>query len=429
MNKSTTIFTIVMICLIAFFALYAQEAKKQKVIYKIKYKDPVLEKIRENNKQRQKDLQEETNKIREAQEESKEKRKQEEKEIRFDFTNIQKPASPDIFEKAFHFPPIRQYLTGTCWCFSTTSFLESEVYRLTGQKIKLSEMYTVYHEFLEKAQRYVKERGDSYFNEGSEGNVVMKIWEKYGVVPAEAYRGILKDDNLYDHSQMVSEMKAYLKYIKDHDFWNEDLVLESLKVIMNKYMDQTPERFFYNGKEMTPRQFLADVLKLNLDDYVVVISTLSYPFYAYGEYEVKANWWHSKDYYNVPLDQFYQIIKYAIRNDYTVRLNGDVSEPGYNGFEDAAIIPSFDIPREYIDQDAREFRFFNETTGDDHDVHLVGYTKIGDDYWFLIKDSASSAQHGKFKGYYFYREDYIKLKILTYIVHKDAVKAVINDFQ
>jgi bleomycin hydrolase len=224
-------------------------------------------------------------------------------------------------------------------------------------------------------------------------------------------------------------MRKYLRYVKENDYWDEDLVLSSLRLIMDKYMGRPPESFVYDSVQMTPQEFLANVLKLNLDDYACVMSTLSHPFYAYGEYEGAANWWQNKDYYNVPLGEFYQVIKFAIQNGYSVRLNGDVSEPGYNQFEDAAIIPTFEIPREYIDQSARELRFNNKSTSDDHDIHLVGYTRVGDYDWFLIKDSASSAQHGNFKGYYFYREDYVKLKMLTYIVHKDAIKHVVAQFQ
>ena len=38
-------------------------------------------------------------------------------------------------------PVISQGRTGTCWSFSSTSFLESEIIRLTGKQIDLSEMY------------------------------------------------------------------------------------------------------------------------------------------------------------------------------------------------------------------------------------------------------------------------------------------------
>ena len=88
-------------------------------------------------------------------------------------------------------------------------------------------------------------------------------------------------------------MQEYLKHIKSHDMWDEELVLSSLSLIMDKYMGKPPERFTHEGVEMTPQQFLTNVLQLNPDDYVCVMSTLSKPFYEYGEYEVEANWWHS----------------------------------------------------------------------------------------------------------------------------------------
>ncbi|HVP35700.1 MAG TPA: C1 family peptidase [Terriglobales bacterium] len=428
MNKFFSFFVII-ICSLVFYTASAQQAQRQVVKYEPKYKDPVDAEIKEKDKQAKKEQEAKTDAIRAAQEKSKEQKEKEEKEIRFDFTWVQKPASIDAFQKTFHFEPLRQYLSGTCWCFSTTSFFESEVNRLTGQKIKLSEMFTVYYEYLEKARRYVQERGESYFDEGSEGNVVMLVWRKYGIVPAEAYKGELDPDGRYDHSEMIAEMSSYLDQVKEKNLWDEELVVASLSLIMDKYMGRPPASFVYKGVQMTPQQFLAKVLKLNLDDYVSVMSTLSQPFYAYGEYAVAANWWHSRDYYNVPLDNFYQIIKYAIQNGYSVRLNGDITEPGFSPLENAAVIPSFDIPLEYIDQGSREFRVNNKSTSDDHDIHLVGYTRVGDYDWFLIKDSYAPTLQGEWKGYYFYREDYIKLKMLTYIVHKDAVKSVIKDFR
>ncbi|MBT8321143.1 MAG: aminopeptidase, partial [Eudoraea sp.] len=48
-------------------------------------------------------------------------------------------------------PVISQGRTGTCWSFSGTSFLESEIIRLTGEQIDLSEMYTVRNTYPKKA--------------------------------------------------------------------------------------------------------------------------------------------------------------------------------------------------------------------------------------------------------------------------------------
>ena len=82
-------------------------------------------------------------------------------------------------------------------------------------------------------------------------------------------------------------------------------------------------------------------------------------------------------------------------------LGGDVSEPGYLSRSDVAIVPTFDIPSEYIDDNARQFRFSNKTTTDDHGIHLVGYEHKDGKDWYLIKDSAAGSRDDvKNFGYY-----------------------------
>ena len=127
---------------------------------------------------------------------------------------------------------------------------------------------------------------------------------------------------------------------------------------------------------MTPQEFLKNETPLNMDDYVDVMSTSYYPFYTFQEFAVPDNWWHSKDYLNLPLDEWYGLILKAIKAGYSVGIGGDVSEPGKLGFQDVCFIPSFDIPAAYINQDAREYRIANDTTDDDHGIHLVGYSRV-----------------------------------------------------
>ena len=346
--------------------------------------------------------------------------------FRLDFSNIQKPSSPDEFTKYWHTLPISQAITGTCWCFSTTSFFESEIYRLTKREIKLSELYTVYWEYVEKARRYVQERGNSAFGEGSESDAVPRIWRKYGVVPADAYSGMLPGQKFHDHSKMAGEMIGYLTSLKNSNSWDEAAAIATIKSILNHYLGEPPTTVRINGKEMTPREYLEKVVKLNLDDYVSLMSLMEKPYNQFVEYEVSDNWWHSKDYYNVPLDDFMKALKTAIRKGYTIALGGDNSEPGYEGHAGIAVVPTFDIPPEYIDENAREFRFSNQTTGDNHGIHIVGYLEKDGKDWYLIKDSASGVRNNNHPGYYFYQEDYVKLKMLDFMVHKDAIKDVVK---
>jgi len=109
------------------------------------------------------------------------------------------PADPDQYTQQWHNKPISQGNTGTCWCFSTTSFFESEVNRISGQKVKLSEMWTVYWEYVERSKYFVDHRGEMNFGEGSETNAVAKIYKKYGVVPEDAYNGINYGANFHSH--------------------------------------------------------------------------------------------------------------------------------------------------------------------------------------------------------------------------------------
>ncbi|NMC43260.1 MAG: peptidase C1 [candidate division Zixibacteria bacterium] len=406
----------------------ALAAQTDTVKYVPRYHDPVLEEIRVKDSTVKAEEDSVTSKIRETQRVFKDAEEKKEKTLRFDVSKIVRPASPEAFKPAFHFPPVRQYMTSTCWSFSTTSFMESEVYRLTGQKIKLSEMFTVYHEFIEKARYFLRQRGEKGIPEGGESNGLLRIIRQYGAVPEEAYSGTTDPDGRHDHDRMFRELSDYLEFVKDHDMWDEEEALAGVRAILNKYMGAPPEAVTWGGKTMTPREFATDVLRLNPDDYVDLVSTLAEPFYAKIEFKVEDNWWHDSSYYNVPLAEWYAVLKQAVQNGYTVAIGGDVSEPGMYGFEDLAVVPDFDIPQKYINQHSREFRIANETTGDDHGIHVVGMTRAGGRDWFLIKDSGSSSNWGRYKGYYFYRDDFIRLKMLGYQVHKDAVAELLKKF-
>jgi bleomycin hydrolase len=349
-------------------------------------------------------------------------------EFVMDFSNMDLPKSVNEFKYQWHNPPVLQANSSTCWSFSTTSYFESEIYRLTGRQVKMSEMYTVYWEYVEKARGFVKTHGKSYFGEGSESNAVQRIWKDYGAVPEEDYTGLLPGQKLHDHTRMYKEMLNYLNSMQKNDFWEEDEILANIKSIMNYYMGQPPLVLHIEQREMTPLQYVQDYLKMNMDDYVDIMSLKEKPYYQQVEYEVPDNWWHNKDYYNVPLDEFMNSIKQAVRQNYTLAIGGDVSEAGYDSRTQVAMIPSFDIPSVYIDENARQFRFSNKTSEDDHGIHLVGYMQKDNVDWYLIKDSGSGAQNGKNKGYRFYHEDYVKLKMLGYMIHKEAVKALLKKF-
>ena len=365
-------------------------------------------------------------KIEESCDDFAEKKEPAKKVFKMDFSEKDLPTSVDQFKKVWYNKPVSQGWTGTCWSFSTTSFFESEVKRIHGKELELSPIYTAYWEYVEKARRFIKERGDSYFAEGSEANAVMKIWKIYGVVPLEDYYGLLPEQEFHDHHVMVEEIEKYLNSLKKTNAWNEKVTLETVKSILNHYLGTPPEYIKVNGKKMTPMEYFKKVVKLNPDDYIELLSLKGQTYYEFVEYKVPDNWWHSEDYLNVPLNDFMSIMKSAMRDGYSICLGGDVSEAGYDAYKEVALVPDFDIPSEYINEDARQFRFSNETTTDDHGIHCVGWMEKEGKDWYLIKDSGSGSKNGNNWGFYFYHEDYVKLKMMNILVHKEAAKDILK---
>lgn len=417
-----------LIVLAALVCASGLQAQSDTVIYVPKYYDPANEELKDIADSLRDIRDSITDAIRDRQEEREEREKEEKKIMRFDVSGIARPESPDIFDQQFHFPPVRQYLTGTCWCFSTTSYLESEVYRITGRKIRLSEMHTVYYEYLDKVRYFMRERGDFGVYQGSESNAVLRQMKDHGLVPLEAYPGV-KGDGRHNHAEMSQEIRDFLAMLDDHDYWDEEAAVERVKLILNRYLGTPPASFTFEGKTYTPKEFAENVVRLNPDDYVSIMSTSKQPFYTQGPFEVYDNWWHDSTYYNLPLDEWYAALKNAVTSGYTMTIGGDVSEPGWYGQEDIILVPSFDIPQAYINQDSREYRMYNESTTDDHGVHVVGYTELDGRDWFLIKDSGSSGHWGKYRGYYFMRDDYIRLKMMFFMVHRDALGDVLQTFE
>ena len=356
------------------------------------------------------------------------------KNFMVELSRISLPNRTDLFKnQQWHNSPVLQGVAGTCWCFSTTSFFESEIYRIHQMQVKLSEIYTVYWEFVEKARRFIQERGNSNFAEGSEPNAVLRMWKKYGIVPEDEYNGLLNGRKFHNHVIMVKEMTTFLESLKVTASWNEESALAIIKSILNNYLGSPPTEIVVNGKKITPKQYLSEIIKINPDDYVDIISYSQEPFWQKVEYKVPDNWWHNSDYYNVPLNEFMSTLKSVVRKGYTVSIGGDVTEAGCYVDYQYAVIPDFDIPSAYINDDARQFRFSNGTTADDHVMHLVGYLEKDGKDWYLIKDSDSESWNknadAKEFGYLFFSEDYVKLKMMEYMVHKDAVKDLLENIK
>jgi bleomycin hydrolase len=339
-------------------------------------------------------------------------------------------------------PVISQDKTGTCWSFSTTSFLEAEIIRFTGKKIDLSEMYNVRNTYLDKAENYVMRQGKAQFGEGGLSHDVINSARKYGVVPESNFIGKTNPDLKYDHDKMIAELETIVKKAvaetpKNYPNWKADYAAV-LDTYMGKFNDDTKivssqqvidnNKINYEGKSLTPKQFLATT-KLNLDDYVTITSYINEPFYSKFILNIPDNFANGS-YYNVPLDEFVQNIDNALDKGFTLALDTDVSEKTFSGKNGIAVIPENESdlnailteikPEKNITPEYRQAEFENFDTQDDHLMHIVG--KVADqkgNQYYKVKNSWGT-NSGK-DGYIYISVPYIRLKAISVMVHKDGL--------
>jgi bleomycin hydrolase len=330
------------------------------------------------------------------------------------------------FPTAFHLPPRNQDTTNVCWSFATSSFIETEMNRLHMKPVPLAMMYFAYCAFVEKTREFVRTKGASRFSEGDLFGGVIDNVKKYGILPLSAYPGQTRICSTYNNGPLMLELESAVKRIKADSAWNEEAAVSQVTTILDTYLGRPPANFLYEGRMYSPATFRDSVVRLPWNEYVIVTSFMYAPFGTMIELKVPDNWKHAANFYNVPLDVFYDALKKAIDNGYTAAFDADISEPSYKLTKEFVFIPDFDIPPAAITQEAREFRFQNGTTTDDHLMHIIGHTIVGGEDWYLVKDSWRTAHEGPLHGYIFMHGSYVKAKVLAFLVHKDAIPGVIR---
>lgn len=223
-----------------------------------------------------------------------------------------------------------QYRSSTCWCFSALGFLESEAIRIKNIKDTtlypdFSEMFVVSHSYKDRAVKYVRTDGHINFAAGSEADDVLHVIEDYGLVPQSAMPGL---QPLPIHGELDATTKAYVEAIAKNP--NRTLSTNWKKgfdAIVDSFLGETPETFEYNGKNYTPASY-RDEMGIVPSDYVTLTSFTHHPFYTSFIIEISDNWrWDSA--YNIPLDEFMEVIYNAIDKGYTLAWGSDVSEKGF----------------------------------------------------------------------------------------------------
>ena len=103
-----------------------------------------------------------------------------------------------------------QYRSGTCWCFSALSFIESEILREKGDTVDLAEMFVVGKSYRDRAVKYVRLDGHLNFAAGSSFGDVLHVIEDYGIVPEEHMKGKNYGTEMPEHFELDEILKSYV---------------------------------------------------------------------------------------------------------------------------------------------------------------------------------------------------------------------------
>ncbi len=322
-------------------------------------------------------------------------------------------------------PVKNQASTGTCWCFATNSFIESELIRMGKGEYDLSEMFIVRHNYIRRVKDNVIRRGKGNVGQGSIAHMYTWVMKNVGLLPEEVYDGINYDSPTHNHGDLA----RWIKSVSDTAVeMKKPIPDEIIDGVLDAYLGEVPATFTYKGKEYTAESFYKS-LGLNADDYIEVTSFTHHPFYEQIPVEVPDNWDHALM-YNLPLDEFMAVIDNAINEGYTVAWDGDVSEPGYAFKHNVAVNTKEKIGAEKslkakaeemtVTQESRQQGFENFTTTDDHLEHIVGIATDQDGVkYYKTKNSWGTKSNGT--GYHYLSEEYVKAKTISILVNKNSI--------
>jgi len=338
-------------------------------------------------------------------------------------------------------PVKNQGSSGTCWSYSTNSFLESEMIRMGKEPVALSEIFSARNAYVEKGKNYVRMHGAVTLGDGGALHDVINMFRLYGAIPQINYTGLNYGTKTNKFAEMGGLTSGFLEAIVKNP--NGTLTpnwLKAYTAILDSYLGEVPKNFDYKGKSYTPQSFAKDVVGINPDEYVELSSFNDHPYYSKFTLLVPDNWSFDQV-YNVQVNEITDIIDNALKKGYSVAWATDVSEKSFSYKNGVAFVPAkpfdemtpqetanlFSDPQPEMEITAanRQLAFDNYQTTDDHGMHIVGLAKDqkGKEY-YIVKNSWGATND--YKGYLYVTKNYVKYKTTAFLLNKGGIPSAIS---
>lgn len=330
-------------------------------------------------------------------------------------------------------PVKNQSSTSTCWSFSGLSFFESELLRMDKGQFDLSEMFIVREAYKRKAAEYVSRNGSCAFSSGGQYYDFLLISREEGLVPDPVYPGLKYGQRYHNHDEMDAALKGYVNGVL-RGRQNSPAWLEGLNGIIEAYLGKIDNGFTYNDKYYTPKSF-SEELGLNFNDYIVISSFSDHPYYKEAILEVPDNW-APCTYYNLPIDEFVEVIDNALMSGYSIAWASDMSGKGFSMKKGVAIVPQKNwdyisdeeyekimtrpTPQLMVNQAIRQKEFEGFAITGDHGMHIIGIAQDQNgSIFYKVKNSWGPS--GKYNGYIFVSREFLKLKTTNCMINKNSL--------
>ncbi len=217
----------------------------------------------------------------------------------------------------------------------------------------------------------------------------------------------------------------YLDFVIDSDIRNRDLIISKVKSILEFYLGKPPDHFVYNGTIYEPLKFLTDYLKIRAGNYFSFMSNIIY------NYNEKSKIMNTDRFYsyNLNLDDFAGLFHHAAISGFPVLICSDKKYEGYDYNTGTVQVLQSDMPTGEIDHYTRHFRLIKDDIITDNTfsyANVVGYNINDEEIYYLISDQDKRAFESLPTGYLFYEENYVKLKVLYFVIHVDAARDILD---
>ena len=329
-------------------------------------------------------------------------------------------------------PVKQQGRSPLCWVYAMLATIETE-HLVRGDSVNLSPVYLARQWLCEQGERYFLTQGSEPLSMRGMSTMALHLINKYGIHPYDYYHGH-DDVNWNVLARRVTRL-ADAARSRRHSLDRFRLDLQDLLDRETGYM---PRYVHMLGAEYTSQEFGRSVCMT--DEYEALTSFAHHPYGERFALEVADNQL-GDTFLNVPLDTLMAVIERSLRAGHPVCWEGDITEDGFSLEQGVACVEGQEArgrsamplserqrgkkgqEKSLEGQEAtrqREFETFQTT--DDHCMALVGLARDRQGRrYYLAKNSWGGA--GRYGGYLYLSEDYVRMKTICVIVHRDQLQS------